>query len=140
MEQTTESIGVAKPGLVKECQAFDVQNMNMDKQVATRLHKMLAVNDTTVAAVKRDHASYAKLSLLTQQMNLLKKQAETVVEKCEAKAIKFAKVAQPADTRLALSEEFDAGAKRFVGMLALSQPTVEMISCDDGASARLSLL
>ena len=55
-------VGVDAPNLVKECQASDVHNMNMDKQVATRLHKMLAVNDQTVSAVKRDHASYAKLS------------------------------------------------------------------------------
>jgi len=132
---------VDKPNLIRECQASDVQNMNMDKQVATRLHKMLAVNDQTVAAVKRDHASYAKLSLLTQQMNLLQQQAQTVVEKSEAKAIKFSKVEHTSnDTRLALSEEFDEGAKRLVSMLSISKSTVDIISSDDGASARLSLL
>lgn len=136
----TRSVGVDAPNLLRECTASDVQNMNMDKQVATRLHKMLAVNDDTVSAVKRDHASYAKLSLLTQQMNLLKAQAETVVEKCEAKALKLAKVEHSGDTRLALSDEFDEGAQRLVGMLALSKPTVEAISSDDAASARLSLL
>merc|ERR1719174_1253664 len=133
-------VGVAQPDQLRECQASDVQNMNMDKQVATRLHKMLAVNDQTVAAVKRDHASYAKLSLLTQQMNLLQHQAQTVVDKCEAKAIKFPKSEHTSDTRLALSEEFDDGAQRLVGMLALSKTTADTISCDDGASARLSLL
>ena len=38
--------------------------------VATRLFKMLAVNEQTAASVKRDHASYAKLSLLTQQAQM----------------------------------------------------------------------
>jgi len=132
-------VGVDKPALIRECQAGDVQNMNMGKEVATRLHKMLAVNDTTVAAVKRDHASYAKLSLLTQQMNLLHSQAQTVVDKCEAKAIKLAKV-ENSDTRLALSDEFDEGANRLLSMLAVSNSTAQTISCDDAASARLSLL
>lgn len=134
-------VGVDAPGLIRECEAGDVKNMNMGKEVATRLFKMLAVKDETVNAVKRDHASYAKLSLLTQQMNLLKSQAETVVEKCEAKAIKFAKVEKPnTETRLAISEEFDDGARHLLGMLSVSQSTAASISCDDVASARLSLL
>merc|ERR1719174_3309182 len=118
---------------MKECTAGDVKNMNMDKAVATRLHKMLAVDDQTVSAVKRDHASYAKLSLLTQQMVLLQQQAQTVVEKSEAKAIKFSKVEQ-GDTRLAVSEEFDEGASRLVTMLGVSQSTVATISSDHAAS------
>jgi len=134
-------VGADRPDKLRECSAGDVQNMNMGKEVATRLFKMLAVDDSTVTAVKRDHASYAKLSLLTQQMNLLKNQAQTVVDKTEAKAIKMAKVEKPnMDTRLAISEEFDAGAQRLMGMLTVSESTAEAISCDDGAAARLSLL
>ena len=142
MAHVEACVGVDAPDKLRECSAGDVQNMNMGKEVATRLFRMLAVDDSTVTAVKRDHASYAKLSLLTQQMNLLKDQAQTVVEKCEAKAIKLAKVEKTTntDTRLALSEEFDEGAQRLLGMLAVSSSTAEAISCDDGASARLSLL
>ena len=39
-----------------------------NKEVATRLFRMLAVNEQTVTTVKSDHASYAKFSLLTQQV------------------------------------------------------------------------
>lgn len=117
---------------------------SLDKDVATRLFKMLAVNEQNVSAVKRDHASYAKMSLLTQQMQLLQQQAQTVVEKTEAKAIKMAKIEEvkgpAAETRLALSEEYDEGAKRLLGMLAVREDTVTTISQDHAASARLSLL
>lgn len=116
---------------------------SLDKDVATRLFRMLAVNENTASAVKRDHASYAKLSLLTQQMNLLQQQAATVIEKSEAKAIKFTqaeKADHAGDTRLALSEEFDEGAQRLCTMLAVSDSTLATISTDHAASARLSLL
>ena len=56
-----------------------------EQEVATRLFRMLAVNEQTVSSVKRDHASYAKLSLLTQQMGLLQQQSQKVVDKVEAK-------------------------------------------------------
>lgn len=139
-----ECFGVDKPNVLRECEAGDVKNMNMGKEVATRLFKMLAVKDETVSAVKRDHASYAKLSLLTQQMNLLKDQAQTVVDKCEAKAIKFSKSEKleqnSSDTRLMLSDEYDEGARRLVTMLDVSDQTVAAISSDDVASARMSLL
>lgn len=135
--------GVDKPNLLRECTHGDVKNMNMGKEVATRLFKMLAVRDETVSAVKRDHASYAKLSLLTSQMSQLQQQAQAVVEKSEAKAIKLAKVEkaqQPGDTRLALSDEYDEGARRLLGMLVVNESTAAHVACDDAASARLSLL
>ena len=117
---------------------------SLDKDVATRLFRMLAVNEQAADAIKRDHASYAKMSLLTQQAQLLQHQAKTVIDKCEAKAIKFQKVEEgaeaPGDTRLAMSEEYDEGAKRLCSMLAVSESTIATISIDHAASARLSLL
>merc|ERR1712127_963986 len=92
MVMETPSVGVAAPNELRECTAGDVKNMNMDKQVATRLFRMLAVNEKTVSSIKRDHASYAKLSLLTQQVGLLQQQAQTVVDKCEAKVAKQARI------------------------------------------------
>ena len=67
---------VAQPGEVKACDASHVRNMNMNKEVATRLFRMLAVSEQTAATLKRDGASYARLTLLTQQMNLLQAQAQ----------------------------------------------------------------
>ena len=65
----------ALTGAPQVCTAGDVKNLNMNKEVATRLFRMLAVNETTVNSVKRDAASYARLSLLTQQMGLVQQQA-----------------------------------------------------------------
>ena len=77
----------------------------LDKDVATRLFKMLAVNEQTAASVKRDHASYAKLSLLTQQANLVQQQAVQVVNKAATKAAVGDGEIQLTCT--ALSTEFD---------------------------------
>ena len=70
---------------------------SLDKDVATRLFRMLAVNEQAAAAIKRDHASYAKMSLLTQQAQLCCsiRHNKTVIDKCEAKAIKFQNVEHP---------------------------------------------
>ena len=70
--QESPSMSVAQPDEIRECSGSDVKNMNMNKQVVNaQPSRMLAVNEQTVSSVKRDHASYAKLSLLTQQMGLL---------------------------------------------------------------------
>ena len=52
---------------------------SLDKDVATRLFRMLAVNEKAQESVKRDHASYAKLSLLTQQAQMVQQQAVQAV-------------------------------------------------------------
>lgn len=151
-----QSIAAAAPGELRECTMGDVKNFNMDKQVATRLFRMLAVNEQTVSSIKRDHSSYAKLSLLTQQMGLLQQQAERIVEKSEAKVIKQARIEEetdvnPAvvepsieemgsDTRLAVSSDYDEGAKRLLSMLTNNDTTVLAVSKDTSACARLSIL
>ena len=111
----------------------------LNKEVATRLFKMLAVNEHTVNNVKRDHASYAKLSLLTQQVNLLQHQAQLVVDKSEAKML--IKETEPAsENRITLSSDYDEGAKRLCTMLAVTENTAATISKDPAASAKMSLL
>lgn len=109
-----------------------------NKEVATRLFRMLAVNEQTVTTVKRDHASYAKLSLLTQQAQLLQRQAVQVVNKSAARAgeLNIGLV----ESCTALSSDFDDGAKRLLGVLAVNEQTALAISTDAAASAKLSLL
>ena len=108
---------------------------SLDKDVATRLFRMLAVNEQTAASVKRDHASYAKLSLLTQQANLVQQQAVQVVNKVASK---------PSDDEInlctALSTEYDDGAKRMLTMMNVNDRTVALIKKDPPACAKLSLL
>lgn len=126
-----------------------------NKEVATRLFRMLAVNEQTATAVKRDHASYAKLSLLTQQMNLLQQQAQKVVDKSEVQVAKQARVdegendapigisevnAPAAESRLALSSEYDEGAKRLLSMITVNEKTVMTVARDQTACAKLSIL
>ena len=48
---------------------------NCNKEVATRLYRMLAISELEADRVKSDHASFAKLGLLTQQAQLLQRQA-----------------------------------------------------------------
>jgi len=134
----------AAPDTVTECDASMVGNMNMDKDVATRLFRMLAVNEQTVNSVKRDHSSYAKLSLLTQQMQLLQKQATGVVEKCEEKVKKQARIDEPeiefSETRLIVSDEYDEGAKRLLSMITVNEKTVLAVAKDTASCAKLSVL
>eukprot|EP00316_Scyphosphaera_apsteinii_P024024 CAMPEP_0119349122 /NCGR_PEP_ID=MMETSP1333-20130426/109392_1 /TAXON_ID=418940 /ORGANISM="Scyphosphaera apsteinii, Strain RCC1455" /LENGTH=341 /DNA_ID=CAMNT_0007361717 /DNA_START=14 /DNA_END=1040 /DNA_ORIENTATION=- len=111
---------------------------SLDKDVATRLFRMLAVNEHAAASVKRDHASYAKLSLLTQQAQLLQQQAIQTVNK-------VAKKAAAADDEIkltctALSTEFDDSASRVLTLLDVNEKTVAMVKRDTPASAKLSLL
>ena len=123
------------------CTAGDVRNMNMGKDVATRLFRMLAVNEQTVNAVKRDAASYAKLSLLTQQMGLVQNQAQRVVEKAETHRAKQAKLDGDITlTCTALSAEYDDGAKRLLSMITHDERTVALVSRDPPACAKLSVL
>jgi hypothetical protein len=109
---------------------------SLDKDVATRLFRMLAVNEKAQESVKRDHASYAKLSLLTQQAQMVQQQAVQVVNKAATKA------AADDDINLctALSTEFDAGAGRILSMMNVNEKTVAIIKKDPPASAKLSLL
>jgi len=123
------------------CVASDVKNMNMNKEVATRLFRMLAVSEQTAATVKRDHASYAKLNLLTQQMKLVQTQAQQTFTKSVAKA----QAADDGEIKLsetctALSTEYDEGAKRLLTIMAVDSKTVATIKRDAPACAKLSLL
>lgn len=131
------------------CDASMVGNMNMNKDVATRLFRMLAVSEDTASSIKRDHASYGKLNLLTQQMQLLQAQAQRVVDNSETRAAKQARVAEiepeisfseSGSTALAVSEEYDEGAKRLLSMVTTDEKVTALISRDAGASARLSTL
>jgi hypothetical protein len=110
---------------------------SLDKDVATRLFKMLAVNEHTAAAVKRDHASYAKLSLLTQQANLVQQQAVHVVNKVAKRAGADDEINL---TCTALSAEYDSSAGRVLAMLDVNERTVALIKKDTPACAKLSLL
>lgn len=113
---------------------------SVNKEVATRLFHMLAVSEQTANAVKHDHASYAKLSLLTQQMNLLQQQATGVVEKTAAKAEEMQLSPGLADECTALSTEYNEGARRLVTMLGVDDKVVSAIKRDHGACAKLSIL
>lgn len=117
---------------------------SLPKDVATRLFRMLAVNEQSATAVKRDHASYAKLSLLTEQMNMVQQQAQRTVEKSEAKGAKQARIdevdAAPGGGTLALSSEYDEGAKRLLSMITVDESTVLTVARDTSACAKLSVL
>ena len=129
------------PNTPTVCEPTHVKNMNMNKEVATRLFRMLAVSEATANTVKHDHASYAKLHLLSQQMKLLQAQATQTVTKSVAKAEK----ASENDIVLtenctALSAEYDDGAKRLLTIMAVDHKTAETIKRDTPACAKLSLL
>ena len=109
----------------------------LDKDVATRLFKMLAVNEQTAESVKRDHAAYAKLSMLTQQAQMLQAQAINTVNKVAAKADDSVEITS---TSTALSTEFDDGAKRLLKMMNVNERAVATIKHDHGACSKLSLL
>ena len=121
------------------CEAHHVRNSNMNKEVATRLFRMLAVSEQTASTVQRDHASYAKLNLLSQQMNLLHSQAQQTVSKSVAKAEK-SEIHLSEASCTSLSTEFDEGAKRLLTVMAVDDKTVATIKRDPPASAKLSLL
>ena len=52
---------------------------NMNKDVVTRLMKMITVSDNKLDEIKSDHAAYAKLNMLANQMYMLQQQAQEVV-------------------------------------------------------------
>lgn len=108
---------------------------SLDKDVATRLFRMLAVNEQTATSVKRDHASYAKLSLLTQQANLVQQQAVNVVNKVASKAVD-----DEIHLCTALSTEFDDSASKLLCLMNVNETTVATIKKDPPACAKLSLL
>lgn len=112
----------------------------MNKEVATRLFRMLAVTEQTAATVKRDHASYAKLNLLTQQMKLIQAQAQQTVTKSVAKAQAAEGDISLSETCTALSSEFDEGAKRLLTIMSVDDKTAMTIKRDAPACAKLSLL
>ncbi|KAL1518798.1 hypothetical protein AB1Y20_003078 [Prymnesium parvum] len=115
---------------------------NCNKEVATRLFRMLAISEASVDAVKRDHASYAKLSLLTQQASLLQRQAEQVVQKsclCAAAAdgeLRTAKIESCSPVALECSD----GAMQLLSKLPVSQKAMDLITRDQASCAKLSLL
>lgn len=109
---------------------------SLDKEVATRLFKMLAVNEMAECAIKRDAASYAKLSLLTQQAGLLQHQAKHVVNKAEA-AAKDESLQLNCTT---LATEYGEGTKRLLMMLDVPETTISTVKKDPMACGKLSLL
>ena len=114
---------------------------SLNKEVCTNLFRMLAVNEQTAEAVKRDHASYAKLSLLKQQMNLVQQQAKQVVVKTEAKAKSETGLdLQWTETCTELSAEYDEGTKRLLSMLAVNENTLTVVTRSDTACSKLSML
>ena len=122
------------------CDASHVRNMNMNKEVATRLFRMLAVTEQTAATVKRDHASYARLHLLTQQMNLLQAQAQQTVEKSVAKAEASDELHLSESCTSLVSSEYDDGAKKLLAIMQVDNKTVSTIKKDAPACAKLSRL
>ena len=112
---------------------------NCNKEVATRLYRMLAISELEADRVKSDHASFAKLGLLTQQAQLLQRQAVQVVNKSVLKAEKD-ELAGLSTMSTALTTEDSAGAKRVLAVLAVNEKTQATIERDQPASAKLSLL
>ena len=110
-----------------------------NKEVATRLFQMLAVTEQAASQVKADHASYAKMSLLTQQMHMVQQQAVGVVNKSASKADPADDIALSSGCTT-LSTEFDEGAKRLLTLLDVNKKAVTTIAKDHGACAKLSLL
>lgn len=129
------------------CDASHVRNANMDKDVATRLFKMLAVSQQTAATIQRDHASYAKLNLLSQQMNLLQQQASNAVAKSVNAAATAASSTPDAHIQLtapqhstAITAEYDENAHRLLTVMAVDDKTLATVQRDAPACAKLSLL
>ena len=112
---------------------------NCNKEVATRLYRMLAISELEADRVKSDHASFAKLGLLTQQAQLLQRQAVQVVNKSVLKAEKD-ELAGLSTMSTALTTDDSAGAKRVLAVLAVNEKTQATIERDQPASAKLSLL
>ena len=110
-----------------------------NKEVATRLYRMLAISELEADRVKSDHASFAKLGLLTQQAQLLQRQAVQVVNKSVLKAEKD-ELAGLSTMSTALTTEDSSGAKRVLAVLAVNEKTQATIERDQPASAKLSLL
>lgn len=116
---------------------------SLDKDVATRLYAMLAVSELDAAAVKADHASYAKLQLLTAQAKLLQRQAVQVVNKSVSEALDTGAapelpLSEPRNT--ALTTEFNEGTCRMLRSFSVNDQTVATIKRDRAACAKLSLL
>lgn len=59
---------------------------NMDKDVVTRLMKMISTSDQQMNNLKRDYAAYAKLTMLASQMHMLQEQAKGILQECELNA------------------------------------------------------
>ena len=60
---------------------------NMNKDVITRLMKMLSSNDDSeLCEIKGDHAAYAKLHLIASQMQMLQQQARSVISESQTNA------------------------------------------------------
>merc|ERR1712166_529297 len=121
------------PNTPTVCEPTHVKNMNMNKEVATRLFRMLAVSEQTANTVKHDHASYAKLHLLSQPTQTVTKSVAKA-EKEQEKDIILT------ENCTALSAEYDDGAKRLLTIMAVDHKTAETIKRDTPACAKLSLL
>ena len=103
-----------------------------NKEVATRLYRMLAISELEADRVKSDHASFAKLGLLTQQAQLLQRQAVQVVNKSVLKAEKD-ELAGLSTMSTALTTEDSSGAKRVLAVLAVNEKTQATIERDQPA-------
>ena len=110
---------------------------SLSKDVATRLFRMLDVDHHSIDAIKRDHAVYAKLSLITSQADVINQQAAQVVDKAKSRAHQNAHIVQSCT---ALSPEYDDGTKHLLSLMCVDDKIVDAIKQDHGACAKLSLL
>ena len=113
---------------------------SLNKEVATRLFRMLASDEQALTSVKHDHASYAKLSLLTQQAKLLKGQAVEIVNRAVTVQMENTGEAGEGQPCTAVSTEQNDGVGLIMGMLAVNNRTIATIRRDRSACAKLSLL
>ena len=53
---------------------------NLNKDVATRLFQMIAIDDNQVQNLKHDACAYSKLQLIASQIQMLQRQAMDIVQ------------------------------------------------------------
>ena len=53
---------------------------SLNKDVATRLFRMLSAHDDSVSIVKQNYAAYGKLSIIAAQMQMLEAQAKDIMD------------------------------------------------------------
>lgn len=56
---------------------------NMNKEVTTRLFKMLSINDINIDIIKNNYSHYSQLKLIAEQIYNLQNQANTIIKNAE---------------------------------------------------------